>query len=416
MTFKELQKLCEHNLGIVKLSDIARELNVTPQVVSNWKSRNQVPYRYIKDLKKIIENTNEKKNFKKEIDNDFHNENMYHNQDDEFFILDLFYNIFQIFKRYNVYFIILPVLFSILSIIWTTFFVSSVYESYALVVPIGQRQKSSISNFSSIASKYGIELGGEGGVDFTSAEFYPVLIKSRRLTKSLLDKKFDTDKFGSDKSLLQILTYKNNEKPDDLYPYYLNGSKMLAQEMITVKAHSESPLFIIKVKAFEAKLAADIINSIIDELKKIQIEFKMSKLNEKKTYIDFRMNEILKDLTKSEDELKEFREKNRIILSSPALMLEQERQIRELEVLNQVYITLRSEWEIANIEVVESRKNLEVLDPPETPLARISPRRTITAIIAYIFGIFATLIFASIKDFVYPNILKMDLKLLYERK
>ena len=39
MTFIELQKICEKNLGIEKLADIARELNVTPQVVSNWKAR-----------------------------------------------------------------------------------------------------------------------------------------------------------------------------------------------------------------------------------------------------------------------------------------------------------------------------------------------------------------------------------------
>ena len=41
-------------LGTDKLSDIAMEFNVSPQVVSNWKSRNQVPYKYVKKLRKKL--------------------------------------------------------------------------------------------------------------------------------------------------------------------------------------------------------------------------------------------------------------------------------------------------------------------------------------------------------------------------
>ena len=55
MTFDDLNKIMEEAFGSMKLSDIARELNVTPQVVSNWKARNQVPYKYVKILRKNIE-------------------------------------------------------------------------------------------------------------------------------------------------------------------------------------------------------------------------------------------------------------------------------------------------------------------------------------------------------------------------
>ena len=37
------------------MADIAKELDVTPQVVSNWKARNQVPYKYLKALRAKIE-------------------------------------------------------------------------------------------------------------------------------------------------------------------------------------------------------------------------------------------------------------------------------------------------------------------------------------------------------------------------
>ena len=48
MKFTELLKLLERHYGTERLADIAKELDVTPQVVNNWKIRNHVPYKYIK--------------------------------------------------------------------------------------------------------------------------------------------------------------------------------------------------------------------------------------------------------------------------------------------------------------------------------------------------------------------------------
>ena len=54
MTFEKLSNLMIEELGTDKLSDIAMEFQVSPQVVSNWKSRNQVPYKYVKILRTKI--------------------------------------------------------------------------------------------------------------------------------------------------------------------------------------------------------------------------------------------------------------------------------------------------------------------------------------------------------------------------
>ena len=55
MSFDELKKIIEDSFGATKLSDIARELDVSPQVVSNWKSRNLVQYKYVKKLRNRID-------------------------------------------------------------------------------------------------------------------------------------------------------------------------------------------------------------------------------------------------------------------------------------------------------------------------------------------------------------------------
>ena len=54
MTFEDFQKICENEFDTVRLADIARELDVTPQVINNWKIKNQVPHKYVKIVKNKI--------------------------------------------------------------------------------------------------------------------------------------------------------------------------------------------------------------------------------------------------------------------------------------------------------------------------------------------------------------------------
>ena len=63
MKFSEIQNLLEKRKSISKLADIAREFDVTPQVVSNWKARDHVPYRYVKQLRKKIKDDDNGKSF-----------------------------------------------------------------------------------------------------------------------------------------------------------------------------------------------------------------------------------------------------------------------------------------------------------------------------------------------------------------
>ena len=49
MNFYELESLMSSR-GVTSLADIARTLNTTPQAVSNWKARNQVPHHVVAKL------------------------------------------------------------------------------------------------------------------------------------------------------------------------------------------------------------------------------------------------------------------------------------------------------------------------------------------------------------------------------
>ena len=399
MTFTELQKLCKDKLDIIKLADIARELNVTPQSVSNWKARNEVPYKYVKELKYVIEHSPSISS-SPQIKNNFSNEIKI---DEEMSVIEIALFLLKLISKNLIILFLTPLIFMSITAFYVVFISKPVYQSEATILPT-EGNKNAISKLDGIAIQYGLKSGEGTEVNFTSAKLYPHIIKSRTLLKKLLNRKFETKMFGPNQTLLKIITYGEGATPKNLDLYIRNGSSKLKNSMINVVNIKQSPLLKIICNAPEPKLAADLTSAVIDELDKIHKGHKLSILNDKKIYIEVRMSDILKDLTKQEENLKEFREKNRKIFSSPALLLEQERLIRELEVINQVYITLRRESELSKIEEVENSKNINILDAPEIPINRISPRRTYSVLVSLIFALIFSFALIILKDVILPTL------------
>ena len=147
--------------------------------------------------------------------------------------------------------------------------------------------------------------------------------------------------------------------------------------MINLDMDKLSNLIKIEVVAPESALASAISNSIIEKLNESQIAFKSSKIKEKKLFIKNRLDDSQKELYLLEEGLKTFLDKNRNINSSPALMLELNRQEREVEMQMQIFTTLKREFELAQIEEVEKSNMIIILDAPNTPTEKIRSKEKV---------------------------------------
>ena len=164
MTFKELQNLSEKKLGIIRLADIARELGVTPQVVSNWKARDQVPYKYFKKFKKKINKIDKEKarDGINKIVSDKKTINVLYpsldsNEDDNVnhFYDQVIATLTKLFK--NFYIIsISGLLTGLIGFLYLSFFVSPLYVSKTTILPYGSNAQSEVSG---IASQFGFSVG-----------------------------------------------------------------------------------------------------------------------------------------------------------------------------------------------------------------------------------------------------------------
>ena len=416
MTFETLLEIMSQH-GITRLAHIARELDVSPQSVSNWKARAQVPYKIATMIKgkygSSMETDEEKGAQDQGKSTEIGQPEIQHPTPS---IPDLHPNpekdsispreIINILIKYWKILIIIPTITCIIAIYYVIFFTQPVYVATAKIIP--STGGGPTSNLRGLAAQFGFSVPGGEEASITSSGVYPEIIQSRTLARALLKRNFNTEKFGEDQPLLKILTYSEEEPefgPDTL-------EKMAVKALlkkIKVSKSRQSSILILEVSAFEPQLAADIITALIEELAKHQQKFKSTRVSEKRQFIEGRIEEVQVDLEKAEDALKQFRYRNRQIQNSPSLLLEQERLSREVQVITGVFTTLKQEYELAKIQEVEETTVVHVLDPPEAPLMRTGPQRRKTVIMAGFLGIVLGVVLAFGREY-WKNISEKDLR------
>ena len=152
-----------------------------------------------------------------------------------------------------------------------------------------------------------------------------------------------------------------------------------------------SPIVTIKVEAFEASLAAGISKSLIEKSGKIQRELKTKRIKQKRLFIEERLVTVSTDLKRMEKELREFREYNRNLSSSPSLEMKVQEMGRDIDLQNSLYITLKTQYEKAKIDEVERDDMVQQIDGPSVPSILTSPRRGLSIILGLFFGIFLSI-------------------------
>ena len=403
MKFNDLRKIMDDNFGTSLLADIAKEFEVTPQVVSNWKSRNQVPYKYILIIREKIKEQNSY--IASDSDNVHSHDNVNQNtssDDSNKELLKLVLTYLEIIWRKKKLILLFVLLCFAIQFYLLRYHTVPVYISKATILP-SKMTNTGASKLKSFASQFGIGSPDQNVIDLSSSMMYPDIFSSKRLAKELLFKKFKTLKYGKKMPLISIVNgfdYDINNVSENTK----NSAARKIQKMIKVRTSRESPLLKISISAFEAQFSADLLNGVLIQFKTLLKKIRLSKLIEKKSFILQRLKMVQKELDEFENSLKLFREKNRKIDSSPALILQEERLVRIVEVKTQIFINLSNQYETAQIEEVGGSSILEVLDAPETPRFKSSPNTYRSLIFSILLGFSTISGFFIFKENIYPPI------------
>ena len=91
-------------------------------------------------------------------------------------------------------------------------------------------------------------MGATNSQTSSLSDLYPEILKSRTLSRRLLDRQFDTNKYGKKQSLLKILTYGNEDPPNNLEVLKSVATNNLTNNVINVKPAMNGPLIHISAK------------------------------------------------------------------------------------------------------------------------------------------------------------------------
>jgi len=266
-------------------------------------------------------------------------------------------------------------------------------SSATLLIPSGGG--GNLGGLSGIASQFGVTMPSSSGADLSSPSLYPELLGSRVFAEKILDKRFYLKEFGKELSLLAILTHGNappKSGKDTLV------TKALGTLDKIIGFDKGSTFSTINVTTSDPVFSKELAEVVLSELEALNRFYKSQTVNEKIVFISNRIAAVVDDLKSSEKRLKEFNERNRQI-SSPALLLEQSRLVRDVEIQKGIYLTLKQQLELSKIEEVQESSIVQVLDAPQIPLGPSNVNTKTSVLFSAIFGILFGIIIGFIRAY-----------------
>ena len=172
MKFSKLELIMAEK-GINSLADIARTLDTTPQAVSNWKSRDQVPFHIIPKLDRLSSPSNDTTTLSNDV------------EESPIALSDILLMVAEQLKV-----IVLTAFVAVfMTFTYVQFIQQPIYESHATIL-LPQNKSSNLGGLAGIASQFGVNVPTAIQADLSSPSLFPDLISSRTFAEKILDSEF----------------------------------------------------------------------------------------------------------------------------------------------------------------------------------------------------------------------------------
>jgi uncharacterized protein involved in exopolysaccharide biosynthesis len=249
------------------------------------------------------------------------------------------------------------------------------FKSTAILLPDADKSKlgslgGGVSDFAALA---GVSVGGEGSI----VKLYPTIIKSESVLKTVIYTQYKTKEYPDSVNLIQYWKIKEKNPEREYEAALLN-----LRTGLDVALDLKTAVLTMSIETNEPQLSADILNNTICAADKFIRTKRNTNASEQRKWIEARLVEIKADLSKAENALKEFREKNRMVSGSPQLLLDQERFVREVQINSTMYTELKKQYELVKIEEIRNTPIINVLDYGRAAAKKERPKRSIIVLVS----------------------------------
>ena len=232
----------------------------------------------------------------------------------------------------------------------------------------GSKNTSALSSFVSSFASGNMSSTNSSTTDF---DMIPEVIYSRDFLNQILEKEFYND--GEMKKLYLIGYKERRGEKLDTSILKLDARKELSSN-IFVSKNLNNPMITISVASNNQQLSFDIANSILQQLETVLTNFQLDRISERIKVINNQIESSSKELKVLEEDLRKFRVNNSNILQSPTLRMQESTKLRDILAVSNTYSSLKVELELTKVKYFEKANVLQVIDAPNLPLRKSSPR------------------------------------------
>jgi uncharacterized protein involved in exopolysaccharide biosynthesis len=249
------------------------------------------------------------------------------------------------------------------------------FKSTAVLLPDTDKSKlpSASGGLSDLAAMAGVNVGGEASV----VRLYPTILKGESVLQAVIAAKYQTKEYPDSVNLIQYWKIKEKNAERDFEVALLN-----LRTGLDVSLDLKTAVLTMSIETEEPQLSADILNNTIRAADKFIRTKRNTNASEQRKWIDARLVEVKADLSKAENTLKDFREKNRSISGSPQLLLDQERLMREVQINSTIYTELKKQYELVKIEEIRTTPIINVMDYARAAAKKEHPKRSIIVLVS----------------------------------
>lgn len=203
-----------------------------------------------------------------------------------------------------------------------TYLIPPLYTAQTSILPeLAKERALGLAGLTSLAEAAGLNIG-----ETPVSKLYPLIVRSERILRGVIHHNYKTNKHSEPVNLAEYWEI-NPESENEKFDRALK--KLRAR--LDVKFDMRLGTVTVAVEVDEPQLAADVANQITAEMDEYTRTKRRTNATLQREFIETRMQEVEQQLEKSEVTLKDFRERNRRVLDSPQLMLEQERLARDVQ-------------------------------------------------------------------------------------